>query len=61
MEWYTVPEHDYGFSPFLRDTRRKEVPAVPSAVASMTLGNGGVLDVISDPIGLIDTVSLPVR
>ena len=25
----------------------------------MTLGNGGVLDVISDPIGLIDTVSLP--
>ena len=53
-------EHDYGFSPFLRDTRRKGgTSEFRSAVASVTLGNGGVLDVISDPIGLIDTVSLP--
>ena len=58
---YTLSrEHDYGFSPFLRDTRRKGgTSSSRSAVASVTLGNGGVLDVISDPIGLIDTVSLP--
>ena len=58
---YTLlEEQEHGFSPFLRDTRRRGgTSSSRSVVTSVTLGNGGVLEVGSDPPGLVDPVSLP--
>ena len=58
---YTLlQEQEHGFSPFLRDSRRRGgTSSSRSAIVSVTLGQGGVLDVGSDPAGLIDSVSLP--
>ena len=58
---YTLfEEHEHGFSPFLKDSRRRGgTSSSRSAVSPVTLGNGGVLDVLSDPIGVINSVSLP--
>ncbi|MBT3637164.1 MAG: cadherin repeat domain-containing protein [Opitutae bacterium] len=51
-------EQDYGFNPHIKDTRtRGGVTRSRSQVVAVSLGGGGVLEISSDPPGLVQTVS----
>ena len=51
-------EKHYGFSPHLKDSRtRGGISRNRSAVLAVSLGGGGVLNVSSDPAGLVENLS----